>query len=194
MRVTFSLDTVDKSSTSPVESPSSATLSSNSPLEDLMKINQQTGQSSRSGSGSGHGPTLAKEHSVQVVTSLGGYHHHQVVVEQSAGDSSSDEGEFVEAKDDFSDLSEDEKELILVLAGIGAWPSSSSSSSSSPSKSRRRKSLTVQERKDQDEMVMSSIQAVERGFKDLTSSHVKVMIVFLLLVYYAGHLSMALVA
>lgn len=204
VRVTFSLDTVDKSSMSPTESPS-VTLSSNSPLEDLMKFQQQL---SRSGSGS-HGPTLAKEHSVHVVTSSSNdcHHHQQVVVEQSASvvageDSSSDEDEFMEANDDFSDLSEDEKELALVLAGIGAWPSLSSDSSSS--EKLRYRSFGVastfseeqqqHEKEQQDEIVMASLQAVERGFRDLRSSQIKVAIVFLLLIYYAGHLSMALTA
>ncbi|KAF8940896.1 hypothetical protein BGZ58_004125 [Dissophora ornata] len=102
-RVTFSLDTIDKSSSV-----------DDSPLDNLMKVNS-----------SGNAPNLAKEHSVQVVSALAALQEYQAVVE-SGSEYESDEAEFVEANDELAALSDDELELALVLASAGSWPSSSS--------------------------------------------------------------------
>ncbi|KAK3842976.1 MAG: hypothetical protein J3R72DRAFT_442096 [Linnemannia gamsii] len=157
VRVTFSLDTIDKSA----EVDATQLTATSSPLDSLLKTNTNTEN------------TVA----VKDVVSQSG-----AIESQDSQEYESDEAEFVEARDSLSD---DEMELALVLASIGAWPSASSSSASS--------SLKAQVQKDkQEEMVMTTMQAVEKGFREIvlgSSVQAKAAIVFLLLVYYAGRLS-----
>ena len=91
----------------------------------------------------------------------------------------------MEARDE---LSEDEFGLALVLAGVGAWPSASSSV--------RSRDLKALEQKENEELVVLSMQAVERGLRQLaatSSMQLKFGVVLLLLVYYAGRLSALIV-
>ncbi|KAF9187550.1 hypothetical protein BGZ51_007396 [Haplosporangium sp. Z 767] len=167
VRVTFSMDTIDKSSDESKEDlilGAQHLAMSGSPLDNVLKLSHN----------SLHAPNMAKEHMVQVV-SAAHYHQQQGVVEEMS-EYESDEAEFVEARDE---LSEDEMELALVLTGIGSWPSSSSS-------------MKQEHKEKEEEVMMASIQAVERGLRNLaagSSFQVKAAIVFLLLVYYAGRLS-----
>ncbi|KAI1319219.1 hypothetical protein EDD11_004613 [Mortierella claussenii] len=168
-RVTFSLDTVDKSSSS---EENTATHEPSSTLDNIMKIN--SGISAVS---------LAKEHTVKVVAAPSFHHReHQaaVILQESYGsDSESDEGEFMEARDEWSD---DEMELALILTSIGSWPSMSSKVVKGQQEKKKRAK----------EMVDSSIKALESGVRMVATGaprEVKVAIVFLLLVYYAGRLA-----
>ncbi|KAF9103456.1 hypothetical protein BGX29_003371, partial [Mortierella sp. GBA35] len=169
VRVTFSLDTIDRSSDAKDDSlDATAQLTeTSSPLDNLLKLN------------SNKESVAVKDHTVHNVVYQSG-----AIESQESEDYESDEAEFVEARDA---LSEDEMEFALVLAGVGAWPSASSTSASSSSSSKQQ----VQKEK-QEEMVMASLQAVEKGFRQVvlgTPVQVKAAIVFLLLVYYAGRLS-----
>ncbi|KAF9912895.1 hypothetical protein EC991_007507 [Linnemannia zychae] len=161
VRVTFSLDTIDKSS----EVDATRLTATSSPLDNLLKMSTDT-----------ENTVVIKDHTVHNVVSQSGS-----IESQESQEYESDEAEFVEARDSLSD---DEMELALVLASIGAWPSASSSSASSSKQQ-------VQKNK-QEEMVMTSMQAVEKGFRQIvlgSSVQAKAAIVFLLLVYYAGRLS-----
>ncbi|KAF9353636.1 hypothetical protein BGX26_008616 [Mortierella sp. AD094] len=152
-RVTFSLDTIDKSS------------SDDTVRGGLMKINNSKG------------------HAVQIVTPA--QHQQQRAVVEQGSDCESDEAEFVEARDE---LSEDELEFAFVLMSVGAWPTMLSASSSSYSPS----AVELEEKHKGEEMVAASLKAVETGFRMVTTgspTEVKIAIVFLLLVYYAGRLS-----
>lgn len=159
VRVTFSLDTIDKSD----EVDAAQLAATSSPLDSLTKMNSDK-----------------ESVAVHNVVSQSGSIEFQEYQEYE-----SDEAEFVEARDSLTD---DELELALVLASIGAWPSASSSSASSSSLA----SKQVVQKEKQEEMVMASLQAVERGFRQFvlgSSVQAKAAIVFLLLVYYASRLS-----
>ncbi|CAO3573157.1 unnamed protein product [Mortierella alpina] len=194
VRVTFSLDTVDNSSDTTIDSEEDEDLTardagrqlqrSTSPLDKLMKLNGNNNSSSSHNSSSVHAPSMAKKHSVQVVSA----HHlqHQTAVAEMHDSESedSDRAEFVEARDE---LSEDEFGLALVLAGVGAWPSSSSSSV---------RTRASEQKEKEEELVVLSMQAVERGLRQLaaaSSVQLKFGVVLLLLVYYAGRLSALIV-
>ncbi|KAF9924731.1 hypothetical protein FBU30_005370 [Linnemannia zychae] len=154
VRVTFSLDTVDKS----VDADAAQLTATSSPLDSLAN----TSSNSKEGI------------TVHNVVSQSG------AIESQDSEYESDEAEFVEARDT---LSEDEMEFALVLTSIGAWPSDSSSSTSCKQSAQKEM---------QEEMVMASMQALERGFQQIvlgSSVQAKAAIVFLLLVYYAGRLS-----
>ncbi|KAF9139584.1 hypothetical protein BGX30_007812 [Mortierella sp. GBA39] len=159
VRVTFSLDTIDKSD----DVDAAQLTATSSPLDSLTKM------------------TNNKESvAIHNVVSQSGS-----IESQESQEYESDEAEFVEARDSLSD---DEIEFSLVLASIGAWPSASSFSASSSSLA----STQVVQKEKQEEMVMTSLQAVERGFRQFvlgSSVQAKAAIVFLLLVYYAGRLS-----
>ncbi|KAF9375486.1 hypothetical protein BGX21_003779, partial [Mortierella sp. AD011] len=145
-RVTFSLDTIDKSSDDTVRGG--------------LKINN-------------------KGRAVQIVTPTL-HQQHKAIVEPGS-DSSSDEAEFVEARDE---LSEDELELAFVLMSVGSWPSLLSTPSAS--------AMELEGKQQGEEMVAASLKAIETGFRMVTTgtpTEVKIAIVFLLLVYYAGRLS-----
>ncbi|KAF9134270.1 hypothetical protein BGW39_007580 [Mortierella sp. 14UC] len=157
VRVTFSLDTIDKSA----EVDATQFTATSSPLDNLLKMSTDT-----------ESTVAIKDHTVHNVVSQSG-----AIESQESQEYESDEAEFVEARDSLSD---DEMEFALVLASIGAWPSASSSSKQQIQKNK------------QEEMVMTSMQAVERGFRLIvlgSSVQAKAAIVFLLLVYYAGRLS-----
>ncbi|KAG0353818.1 hypothetical protein BGZ54_002028, partial [Gamsiella multidivaricata] len=166
-RVTFSLDTIDKSSSS-------------SPLDTLAMMNQNSGRSTNA--------NMVKEHNVQIVSAQ---HHQTVVVEEalSSSEYESDEAEFVEARDE---LSEDEMELALVLTSASSllsasFPSSASNERASPVSIKNREQKPKEE-----EMVGASLKAAGHGLKTLTTgspAQVKIAIVFLLLVYYASRLA-----
>ncbi|KAF8942697.1 hypothetical protein BGZ47_006210 [Haplosporangium gracile] len=164
VRVTFSLDTIDKSAD--VDAAHLTTTSS--PLDNLAKMNNDKEI------------VTVKDHAVHNVVSQCGS-----IESQESQEYESDEAEFVEARESLSD---DEMEFALVLASIGAWPSASSSSASSSSLA----SKQVVQKEKREEMVMASLQAAERGFRQFvlgSSVQAKAAIVFLLLVYYAGRLS-----
>lgn len=159
VRVTFSLDTIDKSD----DVDAAQLAATSSPLDSLTKMNSDK-----------------ESIAVHNVVSQSG-----LIESQDSQEYESDEAEFVEARDSLSD---DEIEFALVLASIGAWPSASPSSASSSSLA----SKQVVQKEKQEEMVMASLQAVERGFRQFvlgSSVQAKAAIVFLLLVYYAGRLS-----
>ncbi|KAF9942758.1 hypothetical protein BGZ67_010390 [Mortierella alpina] len=194
VRVTFSLDTIDNSSDTTIDSDDDESLTardagrqlqrSASPLDKLMKFNGNNNNSHNSSSV--HAPSMAKKHSVQVVSA----HHlqHQTAVAEMHGSESedSDEAEFVEARDELSD---DEFGLALALAGVGSWPSSSSSVTT-------RKLNASEQKESEEELVVLSMQAVERGLRQLaatSSVQLKFGVVLLLLVYYAGRLSALIV-
>lgn len=165
VRVTFSLDTIDKSA----DVDATQLTATSSPLDSLVKLNKEG--------------AAVKDHTIHNVISQSGS-----IESQESQEYESDEAEFVEARDSLSD---DEMEFALVLASIGAWPSASSSSASSSLASQQ-----VVQKEKQEEMVMSSFQAVERGFRQFvlgSSVQAKAAIVFLLLVYYAGRLSSLIV-
>ncbi|KAG0215799.1 hypothetical protein BGX28_008109 [Mortierella sp. GBA30] len=195
VRVTFSLDTFDNTSDTTESDNESLGRDtgrhlerSNSPLDKILQLNNNNNinsnnknnddHNSNHSHSSIHAPSMARKHSVQVVSA----HHLQyaTVVEEMNSDSESDEAEFVEARDE---LSEDEVEFALVLAGIGSWPSSSFNNGDTK----------MQEKKDSGEkMVASTMLAIEQGLRQLaaaSSTQLKVGIVFVLLVYYAGRLS-----
>ncbi|KAF9202667.1 hypothetical protein BGZ49_007183 [Haplosporangium sp. Z 27] len=145
IRVTFSLDTIDKSSSE----------------DGAPKVRSTKG------------------HAVQIITPAQ-YDQQNAIVELGS-DCESDEAEFVEARDE---LSEDELELAFILTTVGSWPSLMSASSTS--------NKQIEEKNRGVEMVSSTLKAVENGFRMVTTgspTEVKVAIVFLLLVYYAGRLS-----
>ncbi|KAG9072739.1 hypothetical protein KI688_000515 [Linnemannia hyalina] len=159
VRVTFSLDTIDKSD----DVDAAQFTATSSPLDNLTKMNNDK-------------ESVAIHN---VVSQSGSIESHECQEYES------DEAEFVEARDSLSD---DEMEFSLVLASIGAWPSASSFSASSSSLA----SKQVVQKEKQEEMVMTSLQAVERGFRQFvlgSSVQAKAAIVFLLLVYYASRLS-----
>lgn len=154
VRVTFSLDTIDKSD----DIDTAQLAATSSPLDNLTKLNSDK-----------------ESVAVHNVVSQSGS-----IESQDCQEYESDEAEFVEARDSLSD---DEMEFALVLTSIGAWPSASSSSWATKQ---------VVQKEKQEEMVMASLQAVERGFRQFvlgSSVQAKAAIVFLLLVYYAGRLS-----
>lgn len=168
VRVTFSLDTI-------VHSPAEdeGLLKPFIPLGNLVRSNSITSVNSLR---SDDAPTLAKEHAVRIVTAQN--HHHQGLVaeEMQSSDSESDT-EFVEARDELSD---DEMEFAVVLTGVSAWPSAFVQ-------------LQQQQEEDDDLFVEgASIYLADQGLKMLRAGihvEVKVVIVFLLLVYYAGRLA-----
>ncbi|KAF9109379.1 hypothetical protein BGX27_007673 [Mortierella sp. AM989] len=160
VRVTFSSDTVDKSSSNATpKSPNAA-------HRGIVKT------------------TGTKGHTVHIVSPV--QHHQQTVIIEQGSDCESDEAEFVEARDELSD---DERELAFVLMSAGVLPKLLSESESSEA---LLKEEVKKEKQTGVEMVTSSLKAIESGLRMATTgspTEVKIAIVFMLLVYYAGRLS-----
>ncbi|KAF9429946.1 hypothetical protein BGZ76_001048 [Entomortierella beljakovae] len=148
VRVTFSMDTIDKSK----------------PSEDASVVRNGVFK-------------INNGHSVKIVEA-DVHEQHAAVVEQ--GSDSESDTDFVEARENLTD---DEMEFVLVLATIGAWPTSLELSRSIEEKEARHEG---------EEVVAMTVKAFEKGLRIATSgspTEVKIAIVFLLLVYYAGRLS-----
>jgi hypothetical protein len=163
LHVTFSLDTIDSSSS---EEEAQA-LNDVSPLDSVL-VRRNSGGSVNSFR-SDDGPTLAKEHVVRIVPGRDNHHQALVAEELQSSDYDSDETEFMEAREELSD---DEMEFALVLTTAAAWPKSG-------------EDLIA-------DLLAHGTQMAYRGYDMLRNAkavEVKVGIVFLLLVYYAGRLA-----
>ncbi|KAI8360069.1 hypothetical protein B0O80DRAFT_193891 [Mortierella sp. GBAus27b] len=138
-----------------------------SPLDSVL-VRRNSGGSVNSFR-SDDGPTLAKEHIVRIVPGKENHHLALVAEELQSSDYDSDETEFMEAREELSD---DEMELALVLTTAAAWPKSG-------------EDLIA-------DLLAHGTQMVHYGYDMLRNTkavEVKVGIVFLLLVYYAGRLA-----
>lgn len=165
-RVTFSLDTIEKSSDDNSNRDKTSVVSS--PLDEIVKLKGVLKDTSATAASTPNAATIHTVKIVEVKTTeshssqiFSGEEHFGVL--ENSQDYESDEAEFVEARDE---LSEEEEEMKVARA-IQAQES---------------EALSV-------DMVNNILRAIEEVAGQFTATQIKFGVVFLLLVYYAGRLS-----
>lgn len=175
-RVTFSLETIEISSSPDENNKDKTSVLSASPLDEIVKLKGVLKDTSATAAST---PNAANIHTVKIVEVrtttesqsseiFSGDAHFGVVEEApQSQDYESDEAEFVEARDE---LSEEEEEAV-ALSDVFVKAESSE------------EALSV-------DMVLNGIiRAIEEFAGQLTATQIKFGVVFLLLIYYAGRLS-----
>lgn len=165
-RVTFSLDTIERSSDDNSNKDKTSVVSS--PLDEIVKLKGVLKDTSATAASTPNAATIHTVKIVEVKTTeshssqiFSGEEHFGVL--ENSQDYESDEAEFVEARDE---LSEEEQEMKVARSIQAQEP----------------EALSV-------DMVNNMFRAIEEVTAQLTATQIKFGVVFLLLIYYAGRLS-----
>ncbi|KAF9586613.1 hypothetical protein BGW38_000987 [Lunasporangiospora selenospora] len=171
VRVTFSLDTIDKSSSikeKEKEVLAGSPTTEETPSSAIRRIRPSSERSVR---------MISSKETIDMTPSA-------AIMEDIDSDSS--DVEFVEAEEEI--FSDEEIEFAFMLASVaGAWPLLAKSSME-PTTAMK---MVMAQKKEGEELVEQTVESLVSGYKQLTGStaQFKVAVVFMLLVYYAGRLS-----